>query len=84
MAALLERARKETNVTFKEVVNQALRQGLRQMAAPVKVRKPYRASSVSSGIQLQQPSSAWQGKKPLTCKKRGAKLALSPFSRSNF
>ncbi len=53
VAALLERARMETKASFKEVVNQALRQGLRQIAAPVKARKPYRTPSVSLGRCLQ-------------------------------
>jgi len=53
VAALLERARKETNASFKEIVNRALRQGLREMTAPAKSRKTYRTPSVSLGRCLQ-------------------------------
>lgn len=53
VAALLERVRKDTKASFKEVVNRALRQGLREMTVPVKLRKPYRTPSVSLGRCLQ-------------------------------
>ncbi|MGE0116974.1 MAG: hypothetical protein AB7S71_15225 [Dongiaceae bacterium] len=41
VAALLERVRKARKTGLKETVNDALRQGLRQMAAPPPKRKPY-------------------------------------------
>jgi len=53
VAALLERVRKEKKISFKAAVNQALRQGLREMTAPVRLRKPYRTPSVSLGRCLQ-------------------------------
>lgn len=49
VAALLERARKSRKAGLKETVNEALRQGLRQMTAPPPKRKPYRTPSVSCG-----------------------------------
>ena len=53
VAVMLERVRKETGASFKETVNQALRQGLREMTAPAKLRKPYQTPSVSLGRCLQ-------------------------------
>jgi hypothetical protein len=53
VAALLERVRKEKKISFKAAVNQALRQGLSEMTAPVRPRKPYRTPSVSLGRCLQ-------------------------------
>jgi hypothetical protein len=53
VAAQLERLRKETKSSFKKIVNLALRQGLREMTAPAKLRKPYRTPSVSLGRCLQ-------------------------------
>ena len=49
VAALIERVRKNTDASFKEIVNRALRQGLREMTAPTKMVKPYRTPSVSLG-----------------------------------
>ena len=53
VAAMLERVRKETKSTFKEVVNRALRRGLHEMTAPAKTHKPYRTPAVSLGRCLQ-------------------------------
>ena len=53
VAALLERVRRQTKESFKAVVNQALRQGLREMAEPAKTRKAYLTPSVSVGRCLQ-------------------------------
>lgn len=49
VAALLERARKSRKAGLKETINEALRQGLRQMTVPPPKRKPYRTPSVSGG-----------------------------------
>lgn len=49
VAALLERVRKGKKGTLKAVVNEALRQGLREMCAPPRRRKPYRTRTVSLG-----------------------------------
>jgi len=48
-AALLRRARQSRRATLKEVVNEALRQGLRQMTAPAPPSAPYRTGTVSLG-----------------------------------
>ena len=53
VAALLERVRKETGASLKEIVNQALREGLRKVITPAKLHKPYRTPSVSLGRCLQ-------------------------------
>ncbi len=49
VAALLSRVRKIRNASLKAVINEALRQGLTQMAAPPQPRPPYRTPSVSLG-----------------------------------
>ena len=53
VTALLEQVRKEKRTSLKEVVNQALRQGLREMTTRAKSHKPYRTASVSLGRCLQ-------------------------------
>lgn len=53
VAALLERVRKENGISLKEVVNHALREGLRRMTTRAKLHKPYRTPSVSLGRCLQ-------------------------------
>jgi len=49
VAALLNRARRARNASLKKVVNEALRQGLRQMTAPPQEFRPYRTPDVSLG-----------------------------------
>jgi hypothetical protein len=49
VAALVERIREARRATLKDVVNEALRQGLRQMSTPAQPREPYRTPSVSLG-----------------------------------
>ena len=49
VAALLARTRKSRKAGLKDTVNEALRQGLRQMAAPAKRRRPYRTPSTDLG-----------------------------------
>lgn len=49
VAVRLERIRRSRDATLKEVVNEALRQGLRQMTAKPRPRKPFRTKSVSLG-----------------------------------
>ena len=50
VAAALERLRKHGKASLKQVVNEALRRGLGQMAAPpAPPRKPFRTRSVSLG-----------------------------------
>jgi len=49
VAALLERIRRARRATLKQVVNEALRQGLKQMMAPAQRGAPYRTRSVSLG-----------------------------------
>ena len=49
VAALLARARTERKAGLKQVVNEALRQGLAQMLGPPRRRKSYRTPAVSLG-----------------------------------
>jgi len=49
VAALLRRAQQVRQGTLKDVVNEALRQGLRQMTAPAPRGAPYRTQTVSLG-----------------------------------
>jgi hypothetical protein len=51
-AALLERVRSAPTARLKDTVNQALRQGVRQMAPPPKRRRPYRTPSTDLGPSL--------------------------------
>ena len=53
VAAALERVRKTREISFKEAVNQALRQGLRELTLPARPRRPYRTPSASLGRCLQ-------------------------------
>lgn len=49
VAALLSRARQARRGSLKVLVNEALRRGLVQLAAPAPPRKPFRTRSVSLG-----------------------------------
>lgn len=49
VAALLARARQGRKASLKQVVNEALRQGLQQMTVPPRLRKRYRTQPVSLG-----------------------------------
>lgn len=49
VAAQLERLRKERKLPFKELVNQALRDGLRQRKGPAPKRAPFRTRPVDLG-----------------------------------
>lgn len=49
VAAALERLRKARKASLKDVVNEALRRGLGQMASPPAARKPFRTRAVSLG-----------------------------------
>jgi len=49
VAIELERLRKARDVSYKELVNETLRLGLKQMKAPGKPRKPFRTRVVDLG-----------------------------------
>lgn len=49
VAAMLERLRKTRDESFKGLVNEALRRGLRQMAARPRRREPFKTRAVSLG-----------------------------------
>jgi len=49
VAVQLARLRVQRKATLKQVVNDALRAGLQQLAGPPVRRKPYRTPSVSGG-----------------------------------
>jgi len=46
---MLERLRKTRDESFKDLVNEALRRGLRQMATRPRRREPFRTRAVSLG-----------------------------------
>ena len=52
VAVLVERLRKERDLSLKEAVNEALRLGLRAMTAPPQRREPFRTGTVSVGRSL--------------------------------
>jgi hypothetical protein len=52
VAAELERLRRSRHASFKDLVNEALRSGLREMAATPKKRKPFRTRSFDAGAVL--------------------------------
>jgi hypothetical protein len=49
VAAMLERLRKEREASFKDLVNEALRRGLRQMTARSPRRQPFTTRVVNLG-----------------------------------
>jgi hypothetical protein len=49
VAVLLEQVRAEQKLGLKTAINQALREGLRQMSAPKKPRGEFRTASVDMG-----------------------------------
>jgi len=49
VAATLEQLRRNRDASLKDLINEALRRGLRDMNAPPKQRKPYRTPSVDLG-----------------------------------
>jgi Ribbon-helix-helix protein, copG family len=49
VAAALERVRKQRDASLKELVNEALRRGLRDMSSRPKRREPVRTRSVALG-----------------------------------
>ena len=49
VAALLERVRKSKKASLRSVVNDALRQGLKEMARPARSGKSYESRSVELG-----------------------------------
>jgi hypothetical protein len=49
VAAALERIRKTRKLGYKALVNEALRQGLKEMTRPPRALKPYKTKSVSLG-----------------------------------
>lgn len=49
VARLLEDIRRTRKISLKSVVNEALRQGLKQMTSPPRRGKPYKSRSASLG-----------------------------------
>lgn len=60
VAVQLERLRKARDTTLKDVVNDALRRGLRDMAAPPVPRKPFRIRVFDGGEQLIDIDNVWE------------------------
>jgi hypothetical protein len=52
VAAALQRLRKTRDVGLKELVNDVLRRGLKNLSVPPKRREPFRTQSVSLGRAL--------------------------------
>ena len=52
VAAMLERLRRNGNASFKDLINEALRRGLRDMRTRPKPRKQFRTESVDAGALL--------------------------------
>ena len=52
VAAELERLRRSPDRNFRDLVNEALRRGLREMAAPSKKWKPFRTKTFDCGRLL--------------------------------
>jgi len=52
VAVQLERLQRARNASFKEVVNEALRRGLREMTAPPPKRKAFRTRTFKMGTAL--------------------------------
>jgi hypothetical protein len=55
VASAIARLRRGRDISLKEVVNEALRRGLKEMSTPAKPRKKFRTKSVRLGA-LQVPS----------------------------
>jgi len=49
VAAKIERLRKTRNESLKDLVNEALREGLKHLAAPQRKRVPFRTEAVDLG-----------------------------------
>jgi hypothetical protein len=52
VAVQLERLRRGRDVSLKDVINEALRRGLREMSAKPKPTKPFRTQAVDVGAVL--------------------------------
>jgi Ribbon-helix-helix protein, copG family len=52
VAATLEQLRRSRDASLKDLINEALRRGLREMEAQPKPRKPFRTMSVDCGTPL--------------------------------
>ena len=52
VAAELERLRRDRNMGWKALINDALRRGLREMAEPPRKRKPFRTKTFDCGRLL--------------------------------
>jgi hypothetical protein len=52
VAVQLERLRGARNASLKDVVNEALRRGVRDMSAPARKRKPFRTRAHNMGKPL--------------------------------
>jgi hypothetical protein len=52
VAITLDRLRREREASLKEVINEALRRGLRDMEDPPKRRKPFRTQSFDVGAMF--------------------------------
>ncbi len=49
VAVQVERLRRDRNASLKDVVNEAMRRGLRDMSEPPKKKRPFRAEPIDVG-----------------------------------
>lgn len=52
VAVQLERLRRKGDISLKDLINDALRRGLRDMNGPQKKRKPFRTKTFDAGTPL--------------------------------
>jgi hypothetical protein len=60
VAVQLERLRKARDASLKDLVNDALRRGLRDMAAAPRSREPFRVKVFGGGAQLIDIDNVWE------------------------
>jgi hypothetical protein len=49
VAARIERLRRRSDISLRDLVNEALRRGLREMTAPPRKRRPFRTRTFNTG-----------------------------------
>jgi hypothetical protein len=61
IAAELERLRRERKASLRDLVNDALRRGLRDITAPPKKRKPFRTKTFDCGrLLIDSVDNVWE------------------------
>ena len=52
IAAILERLRRTRDASLRDLINDALRRGLRDMSAPPKKREPFRTDTIDVQVRV--------------------------------